>query len=232
MRRRLFFALIAQLSVRFLWKYIEILGREQKESLREVLLGLAKVLEFAKVAPIEFVGAKRQDLLALPSQAQVRGNNRKDAFLGNLRQQARRNDVDARKSQLLKAWRSSHQFRFLIAANSPAAQFPLLVKKQITRTFPLLDSKSCQSVIFKMNFHNALKINCADDVHVVQDERLVQSVGILEKEPARFLQAAAGVEQQFFAGDFHLQAEIIFCFQVLNYQVGKMVHVDDDFPHA
>src|SRR5260221_10642284 len=166
MRRRLFFALIAQLSVRFLWNYIEILGREQKESLREVLLGLAKVLEFAKVAPVEFVGAKRQDLFALPSQAQVRGNNRKDAFLAHLRQQARRNDVDARKSQLFKAWGSSHQFRFLIAANSPAAQFSLLVEKQITRTFPLLDSKRCQGMVLTMNFQHTMQINSADDVHV------------------------------------------------------------------
>ncbi len=83
-----------------------------------------------------------------------------------------------------------------------------------------------------MAIEQAMEVDCADNIHVVKNERLIQAVGILEKEPACLFQAAAGVEQELFARNFHLEAEIVVGFQILNHQVGEVVHVDDDFAHA
>src|SRR5690242_20670082 len=87
-------------------------------------------------------------------------------------------------------------------------------------------------MILAMKFHEALKINCADNIHVVKNEGLVQAVRILQKEPTRLFQATASVEQKLFARNLHLQAEIVLGFQVLDYQVGEVVHVDNKLAHS
>ena len=66
------------------------------------------------------------------------------------------------------------------------------------------------------NFSHAMKIDRADHIHIVQDERSFERVGTLEKKPGGFFQAAAGVEQDFFARDFNAHAEIIVGFQVVD----------------
>ncbi len=101
--------------------------------------------------------------------------------------------MDAGKGQRLRIWDGTHEFRLLIAADPSAAQFSVFVEQQVTRAFPLLNSKRCERAILVVKLEQALKINRADNVHVVKDERLIKPAGILQKEPACLFQAAACV---------------------------------------
>src|SRR5260370_13817126 len=50
---------------------------------------------------------------------------------------------------------------------------------------------------------------------------------LFRSEPGGFFEAAAGVEQDFLAGDFDAHAEIVVGFQVVGDQVGEVMDVDD-----
>ncbi len=76
------------------------------------------------------------------------------------------------------------------------------------------------------------EIDGADDVDVVEEEGIVEAAGIVEEKPGGFFEAAAGVEQDFFAGDFDAHAEVFVGFQVVDDHVGEVVDVDDDFGDA
>src|SRR6266852_1391879 len=231
MRRRLFLSFMAQLSARMMRLYTAY-ERQREGTLREVLLGLAEVVEFAEVPPVIFVGAKGEDLFALTGQAQIGRDDGERPFLGYVGQQAWRNNVNAGKGQRLQIWSGAHEFRFLVAADSSSAQFSLVVEKHVARAFPLLDCERCQGAILAVKLHQTLKIDFADHIHIVKNERLVQAVGILQEEPGRLFEAATGVEQKLLAGNFHSESEIVVGFQVLNHQIGKVVHVYDDVAHA
>jgi len=111
-------------------------------------------------------------------------------------------------------WGGAHKFRFLVAADSSAAQFALFVEQQVARALSFLDGEGCEGAILVVAVEQTMEVDCADNIHVVKNERLIQAVGILEKEPACLFQAAAGVEQELFARNFHLQAKIIVGLQV------------------
>jgi len=103
------------------------------------------------------------------------------------------------KCQRLQIWGGAHKFRFLVAADSSAAQFALFVEQQVARALSFLDGEGCEGAILVVAVEQTMEVDCADNIHVVKNERLIQAVGILEKEPACLFQAAAGVEQELFA---------------------------------
>ena len=59
---------------------------------------MGEVRGTAEVAPVVFVGAEGEDFLSLSSKAKVGVDDRKGAFLGEHREKARGNDVDAGES--------------------------------------------------------------------------------------------------------------------------------------
>jgi hypothetical protein len=75
---------------------------------------------------------------------------------------------------------------------------------------------------------HAAKVDRADDIHVVQQEGLVHVRLILQEKPGCLLQAAAGIEQDVFAGNFDAHAEIVFFLQIVYKHVREVVNVDDD----
>jgi hypothetical protein len=66
-----------------------------KDSLLKVPCGLREVGGRAEVAPIIFVGAEGEDVFALGGEAEVGVDDGEDAVLGEHREKARRDDVDA-----------------------------------------------------------------------------------------------------------------------------------------
>src|SRR2546421_638914 len=56
----------------------------------------------------------------------------------------------------------------------------------------------------------------------------VAAAGVFEEKPGGLFQAAAGVQQDVFAGDFDAHAEIAVRFQIVDDLIGEMVDVDDD----
>ena len=83
-----------------------------------------------------------------------------------------------------------------------------------------------------MELKHAGEVDGAEDVDIVEEEGLVQTGGVFEEKPGGFFEAAAGVEQDFLAGDFEAHAEVFVGHQVVEDLVGKMVDVDDDFGDA
>src|SRR6266536_1613273 len=78
-----------------------------------------------------------------------------------------------------------------------------------------------------MKLDHAVKINIAEDVDIMQNERLVQIARIFEKEPCCLFEAAARVEQDFFARDFKSHAKVCLLLQVIDNHVGEVMYVDD-----
>jgi len=74
---------------------VDAVGVLQKSFLLEIFGGLGEVGGAAEVAPVIFIGAKGEDLFSLSGEAEIGGNDREDAFFGDQRQEAGRNDVDA-----------------------------------------------------------------------------------------------------------------------------------------
>jgi len=60
------------------------------------------------------------------------------------------------------------------------------------------------------------------------DKRLV-GVGAVEEESGCLLQAAAGVEQLVFAGDFDSHAKAGVRVQELGHLIGEVMRINDDF---
>ncbi len=87
-------------------------------------------------------------------------------------------------------------------------------------------------MIFGVELEHGADVDGADDVDVVEEEGLVEILWIFEEEPGGFFQAAAGVEEDFFAGDFNAHAEIFVRFEIVDDLVGEVVDVDDDFGDA
>src|SRR5439155_17478132 len=99
-----------------------------------------------------------------------------------------------------------------------------------------------EGAVLGVELQHAAEIDVADDVDVVKEKGLVHLIGvatfgvagggIFEEKPGGFFQAAAGVQQNVFAGDFDAHAEVVVGFQVLDDHVGEVVDVDDDFGDA
>src|SRR6266567_5480231 len=77
----------------------------QKSVLLRVEGGLGEVGGAAEVAPVVLVGAEGEDFLALGSEAEVRGDDGKDAFFGEQGEEAGGDEVDAREGEgLQRRW--------------------------------------------------------------------------------------------------------------------------------
>ena len=151
-----------------------------------LFLSLPETLKSAEVAPVGIVGAEGDDLFALGGEAQIRSDDGEDAFFGDHRQQARGDDVDAGERQRLRLRRGPDDFVGLAAAGAAAAEHSLLVEEQVARRLAVLHHERGQSALRGVELGHAPQVDVADDVDVVQDERLVFSGRILQKEPAAF----------------------------------------------
>lgn len=87
-------------------------------------------------------------------------------------------------------------------------------------------------MIFGVESEHGAEVDGADDVHVVEEEGFVEIFWIFEEEPGGFFEAAASVEEDFFAGDLDAQAEVVVEFEIVDDLVGEVVDVDDDFGDA
>ena len=85
--------------------------------------------------------------------------------------------------------------RRLIGTDAAAAEAEIGIEQQLARTFAMLDCQSGERLLLFVKFKHAPKIDGADYIHVVQDERLFGVRGVLEEEPGSLFQAAAGIEQ-------------------------------------
>ena len=85
----------------------------------------------------------------------------------------------------------------------------MFVEEQIARSNPLLNRQGCQGVVFRVQAHHAAQIDGAEDIDVMQDERLCELPPDLDEKMRGLLQAAAGVEQLLFAGDLNSHAEVV-----------------------
>ena len=135
-----------------------------------------------------------------------------------------------------------NKFRFAIGADHPAAELEVVVEEEGAKSFASLDGEGGEGAVFGVELEHAAEIDVADDVDVVDEKGLVHLIGIatfgvaaagiFEEKPGGFFQAAAGVQQNVFAGNFYAHAEVFFGFQIVDDLIGEVMDVDDDFGYA
>ncbi len=113
-----------------------------------------------------------------------------------------------------------------------ADELEIVVKEEFAGGFAGLDGQGGQGVIFGVELEHGAEVDGADDVDVVEEEGFVEIFWIFEEEPGGFFEAAAGVEEDFFTGNFDAHAEILAGFQVVGDLIGEVVDVDDDLGDA
>jgi len=74
----------------------------QKNLLLQIEGGLGEVGGAAEVAPVVFVGAKGENFFSLGGEAEVGVDDGEDAFFGDHREEAGRDDVDAGEGEGLQ----------------------------------------------------------------------------------------------------------------------------------
>ena len=222
--------------------------RTQKNVLLQVEGGLGEVGGAAEVAPIVVVGAEGEDFFALGREAEVGRDDGEDAFFGEHGKEARGNDVDAGEGEGVQRNRREIS-RFarndsIFVVDAAAAELEVLVEEEGAGGFAGLDGKGGEGAIFLVELQHAAEIDVADDVDVVEEEGLVElfgitaagiatfrigASGIFEEKPGGLFQAAAGVQQNIFAGNFNAHAGVVVGFEIVDDPIGEVMDVDDHF---
>ena len=107
--------------------------------------------------------------------------------------------------------------------------WPCSLNSRWPRSVALLDGECGERVVLGVEAHHAGEIDGAEDVDVVDEEGLVFGAAVFEKEPCGFFEAAAGVEQDVFAGDFNAHAEVLVGLKVVDDHVGEMMDIENHF---
>ena len=138
--------------------------------------------------------------------------------------------MDAGKGQRLNLLGGPKQFSFLLGL--PATELQPFVEEQVPRSLSVFHGEGGEGLILRMKLRHPLQIEGTDDVNIVHNERFFRTAGILQKEMSNFLQAAAGIKQDFLAGDDNPHAEVVVGFEILHDHVRKVMHVDDHFANS
>ena len=101
----------------------------------------------------------------------------------------------------------------MIVSDAAATELEVVVKEEGAGSFAGLNGESGESAILVVELEHAAKIDGADDIYVVKEQRLIALIGIvtfgvaaggiLEEKPGGLLQAAARVQQDLLARDFN-----------------------------
>lgn len=118
---------------------------------------------------------------------------------------------------------------FVIASGEAAAELEIVVEEELTGGFARLDGEGGESLMVFVELEHGGEIDGAEDVDVVEEEGFVEIFWILEEKPGGSFEAAAGVEEDFFAGNFDAHAEVFVGFQVGDDLIGEVVDIEDDF---
>ena len=154
-------------------------------SVRHIVGGIVEVFRPAEIAPIGAIGAKGKNLFALFREAQIGVDDGKGAFFFKLREDARREDVNAGKGEGLdwtrgrerdSSWTDTFPIgrpsvlQSLRASRRADRRMALLVEEQIARGLAVLDGQRGQRVVFRVIPHHTREIDGAEDIDVVDEE--------------------------------------------------------------
>jgi hypothetical protein len=93
--------------------------------------------------------------------------------------------------------------------DAAAAELEIIVEEELAGGVTGLDGESGEGVTGVVELEHSREVDRADDVDVVKEEGLVETGGIFEEKPGGFFEAAAGVEKDFFAGNFDAHPKIV-----------------------
>src|ERR1700733_785875 len=103
-----------------------------KLSARDVAFSFGDILRPAKIAPVILVGAEGEDRFALGSETEIGRNDGKDALLGQVSEDARRDDVNAAKGERVDLLGRQSPLNFRAGtgtrADTAAAELAMLVE--------------------------------------------------------------------------------------------------------
>ena len=201
-------------------------------SVCQVAFGFGEVLGPAEIAPVRLIGAKGEDRFTLSGETEVGGDDGEGAFLGQVGEDAWRKDLNATEAERVDRSRRDGPLGFSIATDAAARELALLVEEKIARGLALLNGQGGESVVFGVKADHARKIDGAEDIDVVDDERLLRAFAGFQEKPGGFLEATAGIEQDLLAGDFNTHAEVAIGLEVIEDFVGEVMDIENDFADA
>ena len=105
--------------------------------------------------------------------------------------------MDARKSQRRRVGGAANPLGFAIGSDFPPAQLKLLVKQQVASRGTLLHGERRERTICGVKLRHAPEVDGADDIDVMQDERLFRRSRIPQEKISRLFEAPARIEQDF-----------------------------------
>src|SRR5713101_4192285 len=94
------------------------------------------------------------------------------------------------------------------ATGAAAAELVVVVEEEGAGGFAGLDGKGGEGVMFFVELEHAGEVDVADDVDVVEEERLIETGGIYEEELCGCFEGGATAEVNNLARDFHAHAEV------------------------
>src|SRR5581483_6795721 len=129
-----------------------------------ILLGLQNVLGPAQIPPVIFIRGKSQNPFPLRRQPRITVDDRERPILRDQPQEARRDYMQAGKSQC------RHACRDLPLLPCPEQSLP--VKEQIARGPSVLYGQGRERLLVLVKLHHPPQVDAADHIHVMQNKRL------------------------------------------------------------
>jgi hypothetical protein len=116
---------------------------------------------------------------------------------------------------------------FSILPNLPAAQPAIFAEKQLSRRAAMLHREGRERMAVLMEVEHAPEINRADDINVMQKERLCEAIEVFAKKISGLFQPATRVEQYLLARNPDVHTKVSVSREVIFDHLRKVVDVDD-----
>ena len=109
----------------------------------------------------------------------------------------------------------------------------MLVEEQIARSLPVLNGQRGEGIVFDVKLHHAPKIDGADHIDVVQDERVLASRPLESRKKWAAFFRPPPVSSRISSREISIRMpKLSVGFEVLSNHVRVMMRVDDHFAHA
>jgi hypothetical protein len=189
--------------------------------------GTPQTFRTPDVGPGKFVSPVGQDLAVTGSEIQIGVDDGERALFIHHRKQAGRDDVYSSETQGLGMFEAANKLFSSVSRGPPPAKFILLIKEQVSGRIVILYSQCGQRPIVSVKLDHALQVDGAENIYVMEDERIIESVRVVEKKPGGFFKAPASIEQNVLARQLDAHAKILIRFEIFGNHFGEVMNVDN-----
>jgi hypothetical protein len=189
------------------------------------------LLGAAQVAPVVGVCRERNDRFAGSRQTQVNRNDREDSDFRHRVEDPRGDDVNPRERARPEFAGFADLFEGAVEAGAATAEAAGFVEEQVARGRAVLHCEGREGSAFVVVTQHRVEVDVAENVDIVEKERLVGRTGAGEEVRGLF-QTASGVEKDIFTRDLDVHPEVVMQSEIFGNLVGEVMGVDDDIDDA